>query len=307
VLRAASAEVLSPAEVNRLSEHVGDVGGDEWTGKQLRFLASQLTALEDAVPRSAAQSGPQFARRPLWSGAALSVIATEGGHNDRKELLDRLVVQLAQNALQDAGSFAGLLVVAGADHLGAAVLERLSGHARQAGVRLMLMIDQPQGDAEKLVGTGGAVCVMKMYNHRDANVAADFIGRGHKFVVSQLTTQVGKTLTEGGGDNFSAASVQGGNAKAGLLRETGRRTGVTESRGHTWTGVRNWTAADNVGSGTAASRVYEFTVDPQQVLGLPETAFFLVDNTGPTRRVVFADANPGICLLDRVATVPAAG
>ncbi|MDT5026459.1 MAG: hypothetical protein QOE61_2885 [Micromonosporaceae bacterium] len=240
----------------------------------------------------------------LWSGAAVSVIATAGGRDDRKELVDRLIAQIAQHALQDGGQFAGLLVVAGADHLGAVTLERLSDHARKAGVRLMLMIDQPQGDAEKLAGTGGAVCVMKMYNHRDANVAADFIGRGHKFVVSQLTAQVGKTLTDGGGDNFAAATNQSSNNKAGWIRSTGRLLGVSESRGQTWTGVRNWTLADNLSDSTATSRVYEFTVDPQEILGMPETSFILVDNSGHGRRVLMADSNPGICLLPRVSLTP---
>ena len=180
-------------------------------GKAAAILTSQLTALAEVAPGGAEG-------KLLWSDAAVTVIATAGGHDDRKELLDRFIGQLAQHALQDSGHFAGFLVVAGADHLGTATLERLSDHARQSGVRLMLMIDQPQGDVEKLAGTGGAVCVMKMYNHRDANVAADFIGRGYKFVVSQLTAQTGKTYTDGGGDNLSAASNQSTNNKAGLIR-----------------------------------------------------------------------------------------
>ena len=68
----------------------------------------------------------------------------------------------------------------------------------------MLMIDQPQGDLEKTVGTGGAVCIMKMYNHRDAAVAAELIGKGYKFVVNQVTRQAGKTFTDSGGDSFGA-------------------------------------------------------------------------------------------------------
>ena len=88
----------------------------------------------------------------------------------------------------------GFLVVAGADQLGARVLAVLSDHARLAGIRLMLMIDQPQGDLEKTVGTGGAVCIMKMYNHRDAAVAAELIGKGYKFVVNQVTRQAGQDL-----------------------------------------------------------------------------------------------------------------
>ena len=69
--------------------------------------------------------------------------------------------------------------------------------------------------------------------------------------------------------------------------------------------MRNWSLADNLSNSSATSRVYEFTVDPQQILGMPETAFILVDNTGPGRRVVMADSHPGICLLDRVSLTPA--
>jgi hypothetical protein len=235
----------------------------------------------------------------------VSIVATASGRDDRKELIDRLVVQLAQHALADGGRFTGFLVVAGADHLGSATLERLSDHARQAGVRLMLMIDHPQGDAEKLAGTGGAVAIMKMYNHRDANVAAEFIGKGHKFVVSSLTVAVGKTFTDGGGDNFAANTNASSSNKAGFFGGVGRPSGSSDSRGHTWTGARNWSVADNLNDSTATTRVYEFTKDPQEILGLPETAFILVDNTGRGRQVVLADSNPGICLLDRVSPTPA--
>jgi hypothetical protein len=172
-------------------------------------------------------------------------------------------------------------------------------------VQLMMMIDQPQGELERLAGTGGAVCVMKMYNHRDAAIAADFIGRDYKFVVSSVTAQLGRSFADGGGDNFTASSNQNTNSKSGLLRETGRRTGVGETRGHAWTGARNWTTTQNLSDSTATTRVYEFTVDPQQILGMPETAFILVDNTGASRRVVMADSFPGICLFDRVSPTPA--
>ena len=51
--------------------------------------------------------------------------------------------------------------------------------------------------------------------------------------------------------------------------------------------------------------MYEFTVEPQEILGMPETLFILVDNSGHGRRVITADANPGICLRDRVSAIPA--
>ena len=283
---------LSAAEVTRLAEQVGELGRDESTGRHLRLINHQLETLAEVFPGGGGSP---------WSAAALSVVATGGGRDDRKELLDRLLVQFAERAL---GRLGGFLVVAGADHLGAATLDSLSGHARAAGVRLILMIESPQGELERLAGTGGTVCIMKMYNHRDASVAADFIGRGHKFVVSQVTRQLGKTFTDGGGDNFSANTNQGSGAKPGFLGGRGRVRELSESRGHTWTGVRNWSLTDNLSTATTTGRVYEFTVDPQEILSMPETAFILVDNSSHGRRVVLADSNPGISLLDRVSPHP---
>jgi hypothetical protein len=164
------------------------------------------------------------------------------------------------------------------------------------------MIDQPQGELEKTVGVGGAVCVMKMYNHRDANVAAEFIGKGHKFVVNQVTRQVGKSFADGGGDSFNATTNQGTNAKQNKFGTRGKGQGLSDSRGHTWTGTRTWQNTDNISTSSASGRVYEFVVEPAEILGMPETAFILVDNGGHGRRVIMVDGNPGICLLDRVAT-----
>lgn len=290
--------VLSAAEVNRLAEQVGEVGQDDAAIKQMRLMGNQLNVLAEVA--SGVHQG-----RPLYSDAAVSVIATAGDRNDRKDLLDRVLLQLIQRALPDIGRRVGFLIVAGADQLGAASLEMLSDHARHAGVRLLLMIDQPQGDMEKTVGTGGAACFMKMYNHRDATIAAEFIGRGHKFVVSQLTLQTGKGFTDGGGNNFSAETERGSTAQHGTIRERGQESELTENRAHTWTAVRNYSLAQNLSRSSTSGRVYEFTVDPQQILGMPETAFILVDNTGHGRRVVMADSNPGICLLDRVSLTPA--
>jgi hypothetical protein len=285
---------LSADEVDRLvTVHLGEIEQNEWVTRQLRLIVSQLETLgTGAEPYS-----------PLWTDDALSVVTTSGYLNDRKELIDRLVVNLAQRAM-DHGRLDGFLVVAGVDHLGAGQLRVLSEHARQAGVRLVLMIDQPQGDLERTAGTGGTVCIMKMYNHRDANMAAEFIGKGHRFVISQVTRQVGKTFSDGGGDNFAATTNSGTDHKL-RAGTRGRAQGVSDTRGHTWTGTRTWQTADNIGTSSTSARVYEFVVEPQEILGMPETSFILVDNSGQGRRVVMADGNPGICLLDRVSRTPA--
>lgn len=288
VLRQGAADVrLSEVETARLVDaHIADVDQGEWTARQLRLLSNRLDVLLDA------DTGPD---RPMWTQQRLTVVASAGRRGDRDVLLDRLLVQVALAGI-DGGSLHGVLVVAGADHLGTDTLRALSDHARQAGVRLMLLIDQPQGDLEKTVGTGGAVCVMKMYNHRDAAVAAEFIGKGHRFVISQVTRQVGRTFTDGGGDSFAANTTASANGGIGR--------GKSNSRGHAWTGTRSWSAADNIGTSNTSGRVYEFVVEPHEILGMPETAFILVDNTSHGRRVTMVDGNPGICLLDRVARQP---
>ncbi|GAA1501115.1 hypothetical protein GCM10009827_009210 [Dactylosporangium maewongense] len=292
--RATAAPVLTPAELRQLAERVGEVGDDDWSVRQLRFVAGQLAVLSDGET-------VRVGSRPLWADAALSVVATAGGRDDRKDLVDRMLAHLAQAAMHRGRRFADVFVVAGADRLGAATLEMLSDNARAAGIRLILMIDQPQGDIERTVGTGGAVCVMKLFNHRDAEVAAAFIGREHRFVVSQVTREVGRAFTDGGGDTFTGATDRASNALPGAVRERGATTGLAESRGHTWSGVRSWSSTQQVSSASVSSRVYEFLVDPQQLMSLPETSFVLVDNTARGRRVELADGNPGICLLDRVA------
>ena len=286
-------DVLTDQEVSRLAAGVGDIDQNEWTGRQLRFLASQLAVLHALAP---AIGYPV----PLWTDDAVSLIATGGGRDDRKDLVDRLLIQLAQAAMEDGGRLSGVVVVAGADHLGGPALTVLSDRARRAGVHLVLMIDQPQGDLEKSLGTGGAVCIMKMYNHRDAAVAAEFVGKGHRFLINQVTRQTGKSFSDGGNDSFNSSTTAG--------RSTGAKRSAnsqTESRAQAWTGGRNWTTSDSIGTSTSSSRVHEFIVDPQEILGMPETAFLLVDNSGHGRRVLMADANPGISLMERVSTHPA--
>jgi hypothetical protein len=292
LLQGSGENLLRDSEIGSLTAHIGDIDHSEWTSRQLRYLASRLDALHAVAP-----DGPHY---PLWTNRPVTLVTTPGGRDDRKELTDRLLVQAAQAAMVGERRLTGYLIVAGADHLGAQTLTVLSDHARRADVRLVLMIDQPQGDLEKTAGTGGAVCIMKMYNHRDAAIAAEFVGRGHKFVLSNVTRQTGRSFSDGGSDNFTASTGHSDGTNQG--RRGG--TSVSDTRGHAWAATRTWQASDNISSSTAAARVYEFIVDPQEILGMPETAFILVDNSGKGRRVAMTDGNPGISTLDRVSTRP---
>ncbi|GGK10420.1 hypothetical protein GCM10010123_45490 [Pilimelia anulata] len=288
--RAAPPDVLAPAELERLAEQLGALGTDDWTGRRVRLIDHHLGTLAERV-RPADGAGP------LWPEVPLAVVATPDGRGDDKRLLDQVLVQLAQH-LCDQPRRPRVLVVAGVDHLGAGTLDLLAGHARRAGVRLVLMIDHPQGTGEAAIGTGGAVCVMKMYNHRDAEAAASFIGREHTFVLSETTVNVGRSFSDGGRDGFAVSTGRDSHGSPETWPMARRIDGVSDSRGQAWTGTRTWNAGRSVDSSWTASRVHEFTVDPERILGLPETAFILVDNAPSGRQVVLADCNPGLALLN---------
>ncbi|MEU7754404.1 hypothetical protein [Micromonospora sp. NPDC049171] len=287
--RGAETELLTPTELERLVASIGDIDQNDWTGRQLRLWAAHLDLLHDVAPGGA---------RPLWARLDVSVLATPGGKDDRKELIDRLLLQLVRHAIADNTLRGRQLVVIGADRLGGSAVRALSEQARVAGVRLVLFLDQPQDDLEKIVGTGGAVCIMKMYNHKDANIAAEFIGKGYRFVVNQLSHSEGRTFSDGGGDSFSATTNAGTNSSKSFLKSS---SGLSDSRGHTWAGNRSWSTAENLGSSTTTARVYEFITEPQAILGMDTTEFILVDSSTGGRQVVMANCYPPICLSDRVS------
>jgi hypothetical protein len=94
------------------------------------------------------------------------------------------------------------------------------------------------------------------------------------------------------------------------MRHSGKSSGTnssesyTESRSRTWQETVSRSVSDSTTDGTVTARVYEFAVEPTTIQSLPPTAFVLVEAGSSGRRVVLADCNPGITLLDRVATTP---
>ncbi|MFT4135608.1 MAG: hypothetical protein QM622_00015 [Microbacterium sp.] len=288
---------LTPTEVTRIAAHVGDLDANEWTARQLRYVADQLAALAAltaAAPRS----------YPLWSQEAVSVVATIGARDDVKDTLDRLLLHLAQHALGTPAGPQGVVVLAGADRFGAAPLQVFAEHARRAGVRLVIMIEQAGGELERFLGTGGAVCILRQDNHKDAQLAAEFVGRDHRFVLNQTSTQSGTTWSESGGDSFGASTNDGFSARVRLSGVPGRNTGNSTGRGHNWGTNRGWSVAENAGSSESRARVYEFLVEPNTLMAMADTVFLLVDGSGGRRRVSLADADPEIAVRDRVSTVP---
>lgn len=280
---------------------------------EAQFLASTLEPL--ARLESADDEPPD-----PWTTPGLTVISTVDPQHRRKDLVDRIVFHRVVHDVRADG--ATVLVVAGADHIGHEGLERLARQARRTGVRLVLMLERLRGASSELLGGhDGATLLMRLGNATEAAAAAEFIGRGHRFVLNQLTEQVGRTFTDGVATSIGAqdgysesesastdvgfAGIAQGEVPMPVFTTSVHQSGsVTTSRTRTWHETVGRSVADHATTGRTLTRVYEFTVEPTAVQSLPPTAFVLVEN-GPTgRRVVLADCNPGISLLPRLAAEP---
>ncbi|WP_462186469.1 MULTISPECIES: hypothetical protein [unclassified Frankia] len=349
---------LSTAEAGELTAHMDAFGRGDRIADELRYLRSSLEALSPPPPATAATAPAAMAPaatveahmltaaagrsttrvpttradsvpRPLaawWPVPGLRVLATSSRDSSahRKELADRLLVQTVLHQLrrrQRGGPTSrDMLVVAGADHLGRAVLTGLTRHAELAGVRLVLLFERLADDAERVLGSqGGSTIIMRLGNGKDAATAAEFIGRGYRFVMSQVTAQVGRSFTAGDSDSVGdqdgtseTAGTSGGTGRTydgtrlpPWLQNTSKNAGwqesVTTSRSQTWQRTTNSSVSDSTTDGTTSQRVYEFTVEPTTVQTLPATAFLLVNPVDGAGRVVPGDCNPGTVLLPGVS------
>ena len=168
-------------------------------------------------------------------------------------------------------------------------------------------------DALSVLG-GGTAAFMRLGNHAEADQAASYIGRQHKFVLSQLTATLGgnethtRTDTDGYGvtDSRSFGSTRGwtedhlgGGSRNGGLN---RSRGLTTSRN--WSVAQSWATGSNWSTAAAAQRVYEFVVEPSVLQHLPDHALLLTASgpTGPDLRAVECD--PTIVTLPGVSTRP---
>ncbi|GLZ41499.1 hypothetical protein [Actinokineospora sp. NBRC 105648] len=316
---------LDVAEVTKITAYVDTLGQTERVQQELQFLISTLSLLakDEPVAEDPDTTG-------LWHADGLSVITTAHSQHRRKDFLDRVVFHRLLHDVRGrrAGADDGVLVVAGADQIGLEGLESFARQCKRVGIRLVLLLERLRGDLKELLGSAdSAAILMRLGNAQDASAAAEFIGRGHKFELSQVTAQFGKSVakgtgrtvgeTEGTSETHGTSSTKGRSWNQGagsfLADSFGgsnsftRNDSVTESRSQTWQETVNETASESVTDGTTHVRVYEFAVEPTTIQSLPTTAFVLVENPPSGRRVVLGDCNPGITLLERVAADPRRG
>jgi hypothetical protein len=306
--------VLSAVEVARLTERVDLLDKSERVRDELRFIESQLSILGEAERRTSLQKGSATG---LWPSTGLAVIRSEEPNPRRKGFIDRVLFEAVSHHLVSTRISASnpTLIVAGADDLGRAGLETMARNAYKARVRLVFLFEHLRDASEELLGGGDSVAVlMRLGNAREAARAADYVGRGHSFQVSQLSRQVGTnqtlttnqstTDTEGqsitdttGGSSSRSWGHGGGGGSSG---DTWSR-GVTETWSTSRTKGESFAEGRSENNGVVLQRSYEFTVEPTQIQDLEPTAFLIVDGGANGRRVRMADCFPGSVYVPRIS------
>ncbi|GAB2615195.1 hypothetical protein Aab01nite_27470 [Paractinoplanes abujensis] len=289
-----SQDVLSSDEIERLL--------DQHPDENRRQLYPQLRRIEAFLHPLAAMGSAAQAVEP----ASLTCLITgsDGGdaQNDLlRDLILHWLTRLVRRRLRPMGS----LVVLGADEVDHRAIEKLSTLCERNGVRLVLFFAHLRAEALHTIG-GGEVALMRLGNHHEASQAADYIGKGHKFVLSQLTRTLGGSDTHTLSDTSGQSSTDGG---SGTMSFGNRRT-RGRAYGKTWNLTRNWSQTvatargQNWSDASSVQRTYEYTVEPRALQDLPEYAMVHVRSEGRETTIQAVEVDPAIVMLPHVSMYP---
>ena len=278
---------LTPDEVTRLTALPADEA-------RVRRIAAFLRPLAD-MGSAPATTAP----------ADLTCLTAEpGGGRAQHELLKDLMVQWLGHQVRRGAAPIGSLLLLGADEVDHRALERLSTLCERRGIRLVLFFQHLRAESLRTIG-GGEVALMRLGNHQEAAQAAEFVGRGHRFVLSRLT----RTL--GGEETHTVADMEGGSETKGATKgERASRHGLRRYTSTNWSKTRNWSQTESTADSTnwsdaeSVDRVYEYTVEPRVLQDLPEYAMVLVKSEGTSSVVQAVEVDPAIVTLPRVSMVP---
>lgn len=258
-----------------------------------RQVHADLRRIESYIHPIEALGGAQTDATP----AALTCLVDESdGRSARRELLKDLIVQWLIRRVSSHALPTRSLVIVGADEVSHLHLERLTDLCERRDIRLVLLFRHLRDASVRALG-GGAVGFMRLANHEEARQAAEFIGRQHKFMLSQLTRALG------GNDTHSVAD------SVGQQKQRGGGLGPGGSLSN-WSVSRSWSQTVTRAEGTswndaaAAERVYEYAVEPRTLQDLPDYALLLVKGQGNGSVLQPVECNPEIVTLPRVLMEP---
>ncbi|MCW2910552.1 MAG: hypothetical protein JWL68_5341 [Actinomycetia bacterium] len=304
--------VLSPAEQALISSELFPPEHRRQIEPNLVRIEAFLTAL---AQHTEPPGQPPAAPEPP---AYYTCLALEpAARSARAEVLAALAVQWLTVQVTSSNDPAPAVIIVGADEISRPHLERLAGACERRGVPLTLLFRHLRDTGLGMLG-GGTAAFMRLGHHAEAEQAAAYIGRQHRFVISNVTATLGgsdtHTLTETEGQTTTDTIHVGGHAgwPGGSQRPGLRNAGRDESRRHSrsrsvarnWSTARSWAESTNWSNAAASKRVYEYAVEPAVLQNLPDQALLLVTRGSGGPVLTSVECDPAIVTLPRVSSAP---
>jgi len=321
----AAAGLITSGQADRLTAMFGRGATDRVVLERAWILESQLRKL--AAVGTALVPLPRSALRVVALGQRVGAVGS-------KVLGTYLTVALTHLLRETQPGRPGqhTLFVLGADKLRGDTLDRLSDVCERSATGLVLAYRSIPPHVRQRLGRGNAaVAFMRLGNAEDAKAASEQLGTEHRFVLSQLTETIGVSVTDTTSSAYTSttgsvsSTASSWSQSDGLSHSTGHGSSdgslllpsrasfsrnvqtsdsqsVSESESVS-TGVSTSTAwglttskatGDSDSLALALQRSREFLVEQHELQQLPASAM-IITYAGPAgRRVVVADANPGI-------------
>jgi hypothetical protein len=279
-------------------------GGGLFPAGYLQQIIPNLIRLDAFLCDLARYTGYAPVLSPPPAPACYTCLALDpAARSARGEMLTALAVQWLTVQVSTSSAHAPAVIIAGADEITRPHLERLADACERRGVPLTFMFRHLREDSLAMLG-GGTAAFMRLGHHAEAEQAANYLGRHHKFVLSQFTATLGgnESLTRSdtyshGDSGSSAVSWQE------LHLGPGTRSGGT-SRSRNWSTGTSRTDGTSWSDGETVQRVYEYAVEPSVLQNLPDYAVLLAAR-GPARQELRAvECDPSISTLPGIATRP---
>ncbi|MDT9692492.1 hypothetical protein Q5762_30020 [Streptomyces sp. P9(2023)] len=319
---------LTRAERN----HIAD---DLLTDKNKDQARENLMRLESFIQPLATLGAERAGRGPGYLTCLTLDRAT--GSASTELLVDLAILSVSRRLSMLQEEAPAVVVALGEHEVQRRHLERLASVCEWRGAQLTIMHAHVRETARDMIG-GGAVAFMRLGNHQEAGVAADFLGRGYSFKLYSLTDTKGESVTSSvavtKGTSMSVAQTEGfsrswgrnwgdsssstysdgpgfpsttsGSSSGGSYTETeNSSTTRTRTTNESTTHTKGTTVSTS--EGTTTQRVYEYMVEPTQLQGLQEFGLVFVERAADgSVRTYTALCNPNIVKLERVGTEPLA-
>jgi hypothetical protein len=286
-------------------------GGDLFPAAYRTQIGPNLVRLDAFLADLARYTRPTQPAPPPAPAYYTCLALDAGARSARAEMLTALAIQWLTVQVSASRASAPAVIIAGADEITRPHLERLSDACERRRVPLTVMFRHLREDTLHMLG-GGTAAFMRLGNHTEAEQAASYIGRQHKFVLSQLTATSGgnQSLTRSDTQGYGDSDTTSRSWQEFHLGPGSRSRGTSTSRN--WSTGQSWADGTSWSDTTATQRVYEYAVEPAVLQNLPDHALLLAGRSPAGPRLQAVECDPAIAAVpsvsDRsVASVPQVG